>query len=247
MTMLFRRTLDHLKERSWGAAAFEFVLVVVGIFLALQVDNWNEERKDRIDERRFMQRLHGDVMRAEELTNRVRERRLSVLGSLNAAANVLFGRNERAALDDAECRSIGVSSFFSVSVSPLPSLAELSGTGRMGIIRDAELRTALVGLQQVQDALEVLIPVQTSTTVFLTAKYPTLIEVESYVEQDSGEVRLRYECDTSAMRANRAFLNDLATNADTFDVFVRDGLAPWFGQLDTVHSRVDAELGVEHD
>lgn len=245
--MLFRRTLDQLKERNWGMAVFEFALVVVGIFLALQVDNWNSERKDRIDERRFMQRLHDDVLRAEELTDRVRERRLTVLGSLNAAADVLLGRIQRAALNDDECRAIGVSSFFSVSASSLPSLAELSGTGRLGIIRSAELRTALVGLQQVRNALELLIPVQTSTTVFLTAKYPTLISVDSYVEKDSGEVRLRYACDTTAMRASRAFLNDLATNADTFDVFVRDGLAPWFQQLDAVHRRVDAELGVGHD
>ena len=245
--MLFRRTLNHLKERNWGAAAFEFVLVVVGIFLALQVDNWNEDRKDRIDEGRFLQRLHDDVLRAEELTERVRNRRLSVLGSLNAAADVLFGRIERAQLNDAECRAIGVSSFFSVPASTLPSLAELSGTGRMSIIRDTELRTALVGLQQVQNALELLIPVQTSTTVFLSAKYPTLIRADAYVEQGSGEVRLRYGCDASAMRANRAFLNDFATNADTFDVFVRDGLAPWFRQLDDVHRRVDAELDVVHD
>lgn len=244
--MMLFRTIEHLRERNWGTAAFEFVLVVVGIFLALQVDNWNEERKDRIDERRFMQRLHDDVLRAEDLTDRVRERRLTLLDSLNAAAEVLFGRNERAALNDAECRAVGVSSFFSVSVSPLPSLAELSGTGRLGIIRDTAVRTALVGLQQVQDALEVLIPVQTSSTVLLTAKYPTMIQVDSYVEKGSGEVRLRFACNTLAMRANRAFLNDFATNADAFDVYVRDGLAPWFKQLDTVHRGVDAELGIDH-
>jgi len=35
----------------------EIVLVVIGILLALQINNWNEERKDRIKENKVMARL----------------------------------------------------------------------------------------------------------------------------------------------------------------------------------------------
>ena len=37
----------------------EIVLVVIGILLALQVNNWNETRKDRLTEREILQNLRS--------------------------------------------------------------------------------------------------------------------------------------------------------------------------------------------
>ena len=72
--MLLRRTIKHLRNQDWSAVVLEFVLVVLGIFVALQANTWNEARKDRIDEHQFMSRLHDDILLAEELTGRVRDR-----------------------------------------------------------------------------------------------------------------------------------------------------------------------------
>ncbi|MBO6792370.1 MAG: hypothetical protein JJ895_00575 [Balneolaceae bacterium] len=41
-------------------ASGEIVLVVIGILIALQVNNWNEARKDRIAETALLQQLHGE-------------------------------------------------------------------------------------------------------------------------------------------------------------------------------------------
>jgi hypothetical protein len=38
----------------------EIVLVMIGILLALQVSNWNQERKDRISERKLLDNIHRD-------------------------------------------------------------------------------------------------------------------------------------------------------------------------------------------
>jgi hypothetical protein len=41
--MILRRTMEHLRRQDWVAVAIEFVIVVLGVFVATQVSNWNEE------------------------------------------------------------------------------------------------------------------------------------------------------------------------------------------------------------
>ena len=46
--MLLRRISEHVKAQNWFAVLLEVAIVVVGIFIALQVDDWNERRKDSL-------------------------------------------------------------------------------------------------------------------------------------------------------------------------------------------------------
>ncbi|MCB0638986.1 MAG: hypothetical protein KDC54_20295 [Lewinella sp.] len=57
-----RRLLADGRIRSYLPYALgEILLVMVGILLALQVNNWNEVRKDRHTERAYLQGLHNDL------------------------------------------------------------------------------------------------------------------------------------------------------------------------------------------
>ncbi len=243
---MFRRIADHLKNPDWPTVTLEFILIVLGIFLALQADNWNEQRKDQADARLFVERMHGDILLAEMLTDRLRVRRLAVRQSLIEASEVLFDRDDSRELTDAQCFAIGVSAFFNINISEFPALAELIATGRMAIVEDDELRASLVGLRQIKATLELLLSTHLQSAKNLSSNYPQLVEVSNYLEPDTGEVRLRHSCDAQEMRENRAFLNDLALNVDTYDVYIRDGLAPWFEQFDTAHRRVDEVLQIQH-
>lgn len=78
-------------------------------------------------------------------------------------------------------------------------------------------------------------------------KYPALIKVESYYDADRSEVWTRGICDIEGMRADQRFLNNLSENADTFDGFVRDALAPWNRQLSELHERLDQILNIDHE
>lgn len=48
--MLLRRITQHIKDQNWFAVGIDFVIVVIGVFIGIQVANWNEARaeKDRI-------------------------------------------------------------------------------------------------------------------------------------------------------------------------------------------------------
>lgn len=43
--MILRRIAAHLRKQEWTAIAIDFVIVVLGVFVATQVANWNEERQ----------------------------------------------------------------------------------------------------------------------------------------------------------------------------------------------------------
>ena len=43
--MIFGRILKSLKSGNWSVAFIELVMIVVGIIIAFQVDQWNEDRK----------------------------------------------------------------------------------------------------------------------------------------------------------------------------------------------------------
>ncbi len=246
--MILRRLGEAIAEQNWFIVLIEVLVVVVGIFIGLQVDDWNQARKNTVDEQQFLQRLHGDVLLAEELSSRLRKRRLDRLQGIMDSSDVLFDRSGRDILTEEECIAIASASFFNINAPSLSSLDELIGTGRMEIIQDAELRTALVGLQQTRAALTATIAIQSGSSNFsnLPSSYPDLIQLASYFDAEVGEIRSSPQCDLAKMRANQSFLNQFSVNADGYDAYIRDGLAPWSAQFDRVHQLVDDALGLDH-
>ncbi len=44
--MILRRVIAHFRKQEWTAIALDFLIVVVGVFVGLQVNNWNAARAD---------------------------------------------------------------------------------------------------------------------------------------------------------------------------------------------------------
>ena len=59
--MILRRFTKHVTDQNWFAVGLDVIVVVVGIFLGMQVTEWNEERKDRGDEIEYLQRIKVDI------------------------------------------------------------------------------------------------------------------------------------------------------------------------------------------
>ena len=61
--MILRRLAGRLRQQDWLAVTIELVLVMVGVFLGIQVANWNEERKARSTEAAYLERIAQDARR----------------------------------------------------------------------------------------------------------------------------------------------------------------------------------------
>ena len=244
--MILRRLADAIREQNWFTVIVEILIVVVGIFIGLQVDDWNERRKDRLDERFYLERLHDDVQLAISLSDRVRDRRIGTIDNLASAADVVFERSSRSSLSDEECEAIGVARFFNIVVSDLPAVTELVSAGRLDIIQDTDLRLAIISLKQRAEALQELIPINTIVRVDLPMTFPELIRAEGYFDEALNEMQQHYDCDLEGMRNNQLFKNGLSLALDGYDAYLRDGLVLWVEQMNSVHEMLDERLAITH-
>src|SRR5210317_2190466 len=59
--MILRRLAEAVREQNWFTVLLEVLIVVIGIFIGLQVDDWNEKRKDRHREIEYLQRIETEL------------------------------------------------------------------------------------------------------------------------------------------------------------------------------------------
>jgi hypothetical protein len=98
--MILRRVMEHVKTQNWFAVAIDFVIVVTGVFIGIQVSNWNEVRKEGADRQLYIAQLIGDL---EEIERRAKHTAQQYANRALAANRVMeFLRSERAAPDDPE-------------------------------------------------------------------------------------------------------------------------------------------------
>ena len=59
--MLLRRMSEHVKSQNWVAVALDFAIVVSGVFIGLQLGNWNSARADRAAYADALERYRAEV------------------------------------------------------------------------------------------------------------------------------------------------------------------------------------------
>lgn len=83
--MILRGIGKQLRRQDWVAVAIELVLVVAGVFLGIQVANWNDARKERGAEKAYLARIardaRADVAALDEII-RVSEVRMALFNEI---------------------------------------------------------------------------------------------------------------------------------------------------------------------
>lgn len=59
--MILRRVIAHVRKQEWTAIWIDLVIVVVGVFIGIQVANWNEARADRAAYEAALGRLGAEM------------------------------------------------------------------------------------------------------------------------------------------------------------------------------------------
>ena len=59
--MILRRVIHHVRKQEWTAIWIDLVIVVVGVFIGMQVANWNEARADRAAYEAALGRLGEEI------------------------------------------------------------------------------------------------------------------------------------------------------------------------------------------
>ena len=59
--MILRRVVEKLKQQQWTSVAIELAIVVLGVFIGLQANAWNEGRRDRAREQAYLGRIAAEL------------------------------------------------------------------------------------------------------------------------------------------------------------------------------------------
>ncbi|MEO1015115.1 MAG: hypothetical protein AAFX08_08000 [Pseudomonadota bacterium] len=93
--MILRRVIEHVRAQNWTAVALDFVIVVVGVFIGIQVANWNDARGDRLHERQ----LFADMLADLEIDRAQYANAMSVAARRVSAANASLVGAELPSID----------------------------------------------------------------------------------------------------------------------------------------------------
>ena len=148
--MIVRRITGHLKKQHWTAVFLDLAIVVLGVFIGLQVNNWSEARNEQRTERAYLERLRVDFdANVKELQSFIDGRRSDgkTLSELAIALHDGGTPPSVEALQSPLCRW---------GAPPLPALRqgtynELVSSGRLSLLRDERLRTLLADYSAAED------------------------------------------------------------------------------------------------
>lgn len=59
--MILRRIKAHVENENWFAVGIDFIIVVVGVFLGIQIGNWNEARVSQVQEANYLEQLRDEI------------------------------------------------------------------------------------------------------------------------------------------------------------------------------------------
>jgi hypothetical protein len=58
---MLRRVIEHVREQNWTAIGIDFVIVIFGVFIGIQVSNWNTDRSEIARERLLLGELRAEL------------------------------------------------------------------------------------------------------------------------------------------------------------------------------------------
>ena len=137
------RLSGALKRQDWAAVAIELVVVVIGVLVALEVNQWAEYRQTRSLEHAYLVRLKDDLQLERDEADRfagIANERLASVALLDQLAN-----DPSMQLRDPRTVVCALATVSWGSFPPVHNISydELQNTGRTGLIRSVALRRAL--------------------------------------------------------------------------------------------------------
>lgn len=138
--MLLRRINEHVKAQNWTAVGLDFIIVVVGVFIGIQVANWNDTLGEREREAQILQNI------ATDLRSDMESYALGIDSTLNKIAAITYIVERLPNFDSRnETDSITIGAWeYDDYIAASPELAEKSLADRALSLRKALWTTAIL-------------------------------------------------------------------------------------------------------
>jgi hypothetical protein len=135
--MRLRRVMAHVKAQDWTAVGIDFAIVVIGVFVGIQVSNWNEERGTSRKAAIFSDRLRADLREENWRYQFLNEYYRDVHAAAQKTADALSGKTTLSNED------LLVNAYratqYKQGASRRATYDQLISTGNIGLIKDEAL------------------------------------------------------------------------------------------------------------
>ena len=140
--MILRSVIAHARRQEWTAVGIELVIVVLGVFIGIQVSNWNVERETNARGATFAEHLKADLREEAWYYQLQIEYSRDVLANAERAVAGLSGNSTDA--DEALLINAYRATQYKQRARRRSTYDELVSTGTIGLIKSTTLRdTAL--------------------------------------------------------------------------------------------------------
>lgn len=182
--MLLRSISKHVNDQNWFAVGIDFLIVVFGVFMGIQLGNWNEDRKNQDLAINYIERLHTEIGLETQLWDKAAD---YFVTTQNYGRIALQGFDRPVdELDDQFLIALYQASQVWYVAPNRATFDELQSTGRIVNIKDEDLRMAL--------ANHYLRVGQTGFTLSQTSQYRRIARL--FLHQDV-QAQIRSKCGDS--------------------------------------------------
>jgi len=158
MIKFFRKIRQNLlMENNTGKyfkyAIGEIILVVIGILIALQINNWNELRKSDLAEQSALQNIHRDFIKNKAILEEVKTNSLLII---NSGIQILNHTGTKSKPDSENTFNELLNKLYNSSPYYPQNgfLDDLLSSGKLGIFKNVELRNLLSSWKPEVEILE---------------------------------------------------------------------------------------------
>lgn len=208
--MLLRRVTEHLKTQHWTAVAIDFVIVVVGVFLGIQVSNWNGARQENRRAHQALLDLRDEFTGLDTAAAGLADFYAGALGNQAILLrSIKLGRFDPAQ-QQALKNAVALGLVYGDPPPPSGTFRDLLSSGSLGLVRNKALRLKLIEYDQ---SLEIINHSDTNIQVGLSNFYPAY----------TRHMTLRSDGKMPNFKDSNLFVDFDFTNVDVnFDAIRRD-------------------------
>lgn len=138
--MLLRNLAGNLKAQNWAAVSIELLVVTIGVFIGIEVSNWNENRLTNDRAKALTETLLSDLRLETRNIMRVYRYHEDVLANAERTLLALTGEKD---ISDSDLLIYAFrATQYSLQPNSRATYDELVSTGGLGLITDKEVQQA---------------------------------------------------------------------------------------------------------
>lgn len=245
MTTIFQKFGQAIRRQDWMAVTTELLIVIVGIYVGLQADEWRVDREKRADVEKQLDRILTDARFVKKNIEELLLESNDDLARFQFAEKVFAGTTINDPADQNRFALALADSFRINEVDVvIPGLEQLIESGEIRIIGNDRLESALLEFvnyrrRQGNVVEHVRHLVRSQAEVIMAG---TSYSVSELQEEIPDGARIRFEYDLDELRNNTPFRRAMG-NLMILHVYLR---VRWVGYEERISEMIEA-LELRHD